>query len=174
VIDTNVWIAQLDKIEMLLCGQYPTKVIVYVPWTVLRELDVLKSFSKNPQVASSARKATNVLLQHFEARNPRLCGQSGKQEKAASKEFDAESPDDRILQSCLQLRTTNHHKKVELFTKDRNLAVKAAVSGVTLFKFSSNNSNSNNNSSVSLLFDTTTKNHSSQRGQNHDKTFGVL
>ena len=110
---------------------YYEKYSVYVPWMVLQELDSLKN-SSDQTVLKAARKATNHLLELFDAKNKRLCGQNATQDKEADKYYQSDIPDDKILKACRQLIFQD--KVVKLCTLDKNMVLKAHVLGIEIFK----------------------------------------
>ncbi len=125
VVDTNVWICHLAKLKEMLANP---GVVLYVPWTVLKELDRLKSKSDKTDVKSKAQAVNNYINDLFQSGHPRISGQSGVDEKQALDLFEADSADDRILQACLQVRGWGV-ANVHLYTNDRNLAAKAQTFG---------------------------------------------
>ena len=131
VIDTNVWISELKTVFSLIEDPKYENYSVYVPWMVLQELDSLKN-SPRRDVFKAARKATNHLLELFDTKNKRICGQSGMEAKDAEKYFQSENEDDKILQACMQLKS--QEKVVKLCTLDKNMVLKAHTLGIEIFK----------------------------------------
>ncbi len=61
----------------------------------------------------------------------KIRGQTGSEEKKAEV-FSAHNADDRILQTCLKLKSEG--MPTVLYTNDKNLANKSMVSGVEAFR----------------------------------------
>ena len=102
VLDTNVLIADLAKIEELVMEKM--EICFYIPWTVLVELDALKL---KPTTKDRARKAIRYLGLIVDEDNSSCADfafQSAKEEKGAGQKFEAVCADDRILQACLQIK----------------------------------------------------------------------
>lgn len=100
---------------MFLCSTGLGYPVIYVPHRVLCELDALKDDSKrqakNPDVSRSARKAVSYLNSCLAERHPRVKGQTLKN-YALMNDLDIQDADDKILLSCLQMKTAQPDKKV--------------------------------------------------------------
>ncbi|KAG8240365.1 hypothetical protein J437_LFUL002506, partial [Ladona fulva] len=134
VLDTNVLISDVKFVESLIENEFkgighPTLVI---PWMVLKELDALKgkSANKNSALERNARRAIQFIHQCFNSHNPWVKGQSAVDDKQEC--FKVDSPDDSILNCCLQLHYKNN--KVILLSNDINLCNKAIANGVRSFE----------------------------------------
>lgn len=66
------------------------------------------------------------------SKHPQLKGQTGAEEREAGQIFAAYNEDDRILQSCLRLRSRGGN--VVLYTADKNLANKSLLSGIDAYR----------------------------------------
>ncbi|TRY63720.1 hypothetical protein TCAL_04917 [Tigriopus californicus] len=125
VIDTNVYVSNLNRIKEILEDKIFTMDIrIFLPWTVLRELDALKSRKKTPELAQTAQTAIAFINRHLKINPSRIVGQTAEEEVTAMTSF-TDNQDDRILQSCLKLKRDEH--PVMLLTNDKNLANKALV-----------------------------------------------
>ena len=105
---------------------------IVIPWTVLCELEGLKS---SASVARDAQSANKVLLDLFEGRRDLIVGQTPAEARKAAVEFSellssspppgARSNDNRILQCALQL--LERAEAVLLVSDDVNMLAKAAI-----------------------------------------------
>ena len=112
---------------------------IVVPWTVLCELEGLKS---NPDVARDAQNANKALLDLFAGYRDLIIGQTPAEARKAAVDFsellhpssssspDARGNDNRILQAALQQRDLMKGANVLLVSNDVNLRAKAAVVGI--------------------------------------------
>jgi len=122
IVDTNVFIARLSQLVKLTepGSFYTEKLVLYVPWTVLRELDMLKSRGGRNEEGDGlrrrARTSVNFLHKLLKAKSAMIRGQTEREERSAEA-FAAHSADDRILQTCLKLRSEG--KAVALLTNDK-------------------------------------------------------
>ncbi|KAL1516696.1 hypothetical protein ABEB36_000574 [Hypothenemus hampei] len=125
VVDTNIFIHNLAKIKELLNLKLndDQKLIIYVPWMVLQELDYIKHESSVKSKALIAQKCINEYLTHPESR---LFGQSI--DDLDNQKFVGTTPDDKILASCLQAKEKFDH--VICLTNDINLRNKALINGL--------------------------------------------
>lgn len=138
VVDTNVFLSNLKTVTELLEDSGKTKShyrpFVVVPWTVLQELDYIKdnkSRTKSVQLQKSAKSAVDMLFKYFSSKHPRLKGQTAVDAAANRKKFQVESPDDEILQSCLQIRELGC--TVVLLSNDKNLCNKAIIHDISTY-----------------------------------------
>ncbi|XP_012257313.2 transcriptional protein SWT1 isoform X1 [Athalia rosae] len=133
VVDTNVFLSNLKTIVDILENPGQLGVVV-VPWTVLQELDYIKdnkSKSKTVHLQHSARLAVNLLFQCFSSKHPRVKGQSAEDAARIKRNFEIESPDDEILQSCMQIRELGC--TVVLLSNDKNLCNKAMIHDIPTY-----------------------------------------
>ncbi len=156
VVDTNIFISQLSQLRQLSrakAGSPQELVVIYIPWAVLGELDVLKSRhtpnnrdfreaeeeeeeedkgGRSAELGRKARAAINFVNELLGQKSDRVRGQSGAEEREAEV-YAAHSADDRILQTCLKLKSQGF--VTVLYTNDKNLANMAMVSKVDAFRF---------------------------------------
>lgn len=135
-MDTNIFIGNLGQLKGFLESPLAAdaNVILYVPWTVLRELDSLKKRMKE------APRAIDFLLgalKREQERDLRIRFQTLKEEKVAVEFARAgvasvgdDVADDRILYTTLRVKSACQFSRVLLYTNDKNLAIKAKVSGI--------------------------------------------
>ena len=134
VVDTNVFIGNLGQLKAFLESPLATdaNVILYVPWTVLRELDSLKKRMKQ------APRAIDFLLEALKRereRDKRIRIQTLKEEQVAVEFAGAgaaqdDVADDRILYTALRVKPVCQSARVLLYTNDKNLSLKAIASGI--------------------------------------------
>ncbi|XP_036319176.1 LOW QUALITY PROTEIN: transcriptional protein SWT1 [Rhagoletis pomonella] len=128
VLDTNVLLRHLTFIEelshMKLCDTSGT--VLYLPYSVLQELDKLKQFAVGDGTKVLAVRAIKYLNAKFEAKNKHLQAQSAISEREHLVEIS--SPDDRIINCCLQAK--QHVDHVILLTEDINLRNKAICNNI--------------------------------------------
>ncbi|KAI5642748.1 PIN domain-containing protein [Phthorimaea operculella] len=129
VVDTNIFIHELDVIKNVLNSHikgYSEQPNLLVPWRVINELDRLKDNNNgNGAICKRARSAMDYLYKSLPENN-RIKGQSLRD--ANSHIYPCESPDDEILNCCLQ--QAERGKSVILLSNDKNLCNKAAINGV--------------------------------------------
>ncbi|KAJ1524898.1 hypothetical protein ONE63_009759 [Megalurothrips usitatus] len=146
VLDTNILLSHLKFVEGLRDSIIPGKGLVhlFLPWQVIHELDHLKDKGKL-SIQSLARRAIDYLHGNFSSKHPRVRGQ--KLTEATL--YPHSCPDDKILQSCIQLKDQGHD--VILLSNDKNLLNKALISQVSAFSKDelSNQLNKNPSSYVS-------------------------
>ncbi|KAJ2950257.1 hypothetical protein O0L34_g11620 [Tuta absoluta] len=103
VVDTNIFIHELDVIKNVLNSHikgYSEQPDLLVPWRVVNELDRLKDNNNgNGAICKRARSAMDYLYKSLPENN-RIKGQSLRD--ANSHIYPCESPDDEILNCCLQ------------------------------------------------------------------------
>ncbi|XP_067635189.1 transcriptional protein SWT1 [Eurosta solidaginis] len=128
VLDTNVLLRHLTFIEdlshMKLCDTNGT--VLYLPYSVLQELDKLKQFAVGDGTKVLAVRAIKYLNSKFESKNKHLQAQSAVSELEHLVEVT--SPDDRIINCCLQVK--HHVEHVILLTEDINLRTKAICNSI--------------------------------------------
>ncbi|XP_018800565.1 PREDICTED: probable replication factor C subunit 1 [Bactrocera latifrons] len=128
VLDTNVLLQHLAFLEelcqMKLCDTGGT--ILYIPYSVLQELDKLKQFAVGDGTKVLAVRAIKYLNSKFETKNKHLQAQSALSELEHLVEIT--SPDDRIINCCLQVKQQIDH--VILLTEDINLRNKAICNNI--------------------------------------------
>lgn len=140
VVDTNVFISNLAFVEDLRdhCFENFGLPVLVIPWVVMQELDALKSNKSSAatmsmKIGKCARAAVGYIYQCFQDNHQRVIGQGAAQASAASKEFQAECSDDRILQTCMQCQKNRLNSTVILLSNDKNLLNKARVCKITAF-----------------------------------------
>ncbi|EFN66674.1 Uncharacterized protein C1orf26 [Camponotus floridanus] len=127
VVDTNVFLSNLKIIEEARDAtfkNYPRPFIV-IPWTVINELDYIKSNRSTHELSVKARKAISFIHEQFSSKHPRIIGQTREQALKNKEEFSLNCPDDEILQCCLQI--FHLQKDVVLLSYDKNLCNKAMI-----------------------------------------------
>ncbi|XP_070399499.1 transcriptional protein SWT1-like isoform X1 [Nothobranchius furzeri] len=133
VLDTNILIQHLDyvkKIHFHGLGALGFPVVL-IPWVVLQELDYLKKGrNKFNNVANLAIPAISFIYNALKHRDPHLWGQSMQRAAMSSDGLKSENNDDRVLQFCLQSQKDHPECAVILCTNDKNLCIKAVLSGV--------------------------------------------
>lgn len=122
--DTNVFIDSLISIEMIIKKE--CRYDILIPFVVLQELDQLKCQTGKYSVCSKASSAIQYIYEQLRLRNPRLQGQKAADDKVHV--IDVASPDDRILNCCLQFK--NRLMDIILVTNDKNLSNKALLNGI--------------------------------------------
>ncbi|KZC08401.1 Transcriptional protein SWT1 [Dufourea novaeangliae] len=130
VVDTNVFLSNIDAIELAKETTFKTfdRILLVIPWTVIRELDYIKddnSKTKPASLCANARKAINYINKLFSAKHPRVIGQTREDALRNKEKFSIDCPDDEILQTCLQIRELE--KSVVLISYDTNLRNKAMI-----------------------------------------------
>ncbi|XP_061189229.1 transcriptional protein SWT1-like isoform X2 [Saccostrea echinata] len=140
VVDTNVFISNLAFVQDLRdhCFEQFGLPNLVIPWVVMQELDALKSNKSSAatmsmKIGKCARAAVHYIYQCFMDNHQRVIGQSATQASAASKEFQAECNDDRILQTCLQCQKNRMNSTVILLSNDKNLLSKARICKIPAF-----------------------------------------
>ncbi|XP_031628262.1 transcriptional protein SWT1-like isoform X2 [Contarinia nasturtii] len=124
VPDTNVFIHSLASIKTIIDeGSNLKKPKMFIPCVVLQELDQLK---RRENTAFNAIRAIGYIYEEQKSKNPRLLGQKATMDSEHL--IEVNSPDDRILNCCLQLK--NQSKTVTLLTNDKNLSIKAQFNGI--------------------------------------------
>ena len=72
VVDTNVFISDLTRVQEMLNGD-SDGLIVFIPWSVTRELDKLKTTGEDtPELAARARQAINFVHDQLLNRNQKV------------------------------------------------------------------------------------------------------
>ncbi|KAM9384216.1 uncharacterized protein swt1 isoform 2-T2 [Pholidichthys leucotaenia] len=134
IVDTNILLSHLNYIrEIRTFGLkalgFP---VILIPWVVLQELDSLKKGRNLPycSMAHLVIPAISYIYTSLKNKEPRLWGQSMQQATESSNDLSAENNDDRVLQCCLQYQRLYPKCPVILCTDDKNLCIKAILSGV--------------------------------------------
>lgn len=129
VVDTNIFIHELDIIKNVLNSSikgYTEQPTLLVPWRVVNELDRLKDNNNcNGAIWKRARLAMDYLYKSI-PENSRIRGQPLRD--ANSHIYPCESPDDEILNCCLQ--QAERGKSVILLSNDKNLCSKALINNI--------------------------------------------
>ncbi|XP_030566348.1 transcriptional protein SWT1-like [Drosophila novamexicana] len=124
VLDTNVLMDSLKLLEdvanLRLVGTSGS--MLYVPYIVIKELDVLKC---RQTTSFAARRAIEYLNDKFDDRE-KIEAQSALED--AQQLIDIDSADDNIINCCLQLKAELQH--MMLLTNDNNLRLKAVASSI--------------------------------------------
>jgi len=135
VVDTCVLLDNLPEVEQMANNglQGGVQPLVWIPWTVLQELDNIKDNRKYHEnlkyKARAAIKWINSCL-IYQTTNS-VQGQTVDQEKLSSERFTAQCPDDKILQFCLYLKEKEAGlNNILLLTNDINLSSKALINGI--------------------------------------------
>ncbi|KAI0228049.1 Paired box protein Pax-6 [Lamellibrachia satsuma] len=139
VIDTNVLIDNLNHIDDLKDEMFTSvgQPHLVIPWVVLQELDTLKDNRGNRVSALTmmkAKVAVNALNDWFEAKHPRVIGQTPAESCVRLGGLDVRCNDDLLLQCCLQYQQKYADSIVILLTLDKNLRNKAMVMNVVTHK----------------------------------------
>ena len=132
VLDTNALMGNLQGVEKILSEKKFVFYKLFLPWRVVAEIDRLKT-KQNQLTAFRARKAQNALEDWLTNKCHKIVYQSGTEEQQMTTTFKIESPDDIILQCCINLQNEKKYQ-VMLFTYDKNLIIKARVSDISIFK----------------------------------------
>ncbi|KAH8243292.1 hypothetical protein KR032_006378, partial [Drosophila birchii] len=126
VLDTNILMHNIKFVDAL------TEVIIpgtagsmlYIPYVVIKELDKLKNSSENKR-DQFARQAIRYLNSKFDE-SLQIQAQSALEE--AEHLIDVDSPDDSIINCCLQLK--DQVPNMMLLTNDANLRLKGIASDI--------------------------------------------
>uniref|UniRef100_T1IL95 WW domain-containing protein n=1 Tax=Strigamia maritima TaxID=126957 RepID=T1IL95_STRMM len=133
VIDTNILLHNFEILEekSLVLSSDKCKIILMIPWIVLRELVHLK-LKKNKDLARRVDAAIRFL--HSQLSDPNSSIQRGESmtEKAQIYGDVISTNDDIILLECLELKERTNSSAV-LLTCDRNLRIKTHVNGCSAF-----------------------------------------
>lgn len=124
VLDTNVLIdnrSLLDEVANLTLRDTAGS-ILYIPYIVIKELDLLKC---KQTTSFAARRAIEYLNDKFDDREP-IEAQSALED--AEQLIEIDSADDSIINCCLQLKDELEH--MILLTNDNNLRLKALASDI--------------------------------------------
>ncbi|KAM7346596.1 swt1 RNA endoribonuclease [Cochliomyia hominivorax] len=129
IVDTNVLLRDLTFVEdltkMKLCDTNGS--ILYIPYSVLQELDKLKMRSGFQEgVKTLAVRAIKYLNSKFESNSPHVQAQSALDERQHL--VDINSADDSIINCCLQAK--EHVPNLLLLTEDVNLRNKAICNNI--------------------------------------------
>ena len=126
VVDTNVFISQLDLIKTLEKESVQFDVCIMVPWKTLQELDTLKS---DDRIGRDARAAIEFIFIAMQKSNARVAGQK------YDPNYDLfNNQDDVILDCCAYYSGIGKH--VVFMTNDKNLAIKSNVRNfLTIFEW---------------------------------------
>ncbi|KAF5280528.1 hypothetical protein FQR65_LT00279 [Abscondita terminalis] len=131
IVDTNIFVSQLDVIIRLLEIKVNdvTSPIVLIPWIVIQELDFLKDSRTNGKLKKQSQKAVHFINEKLSTKHPRVKGQSVRD--AAQQNFSSKNADDAILHCCLQV--AEKHNRAMLLSNDINLRNKAIIHGVDAY-----------------------------------------
>ncbi|EZA48629.1 hypothetical protein DMN91_012249 [Ooceraea biroi] len=127
VVDTNVFLTNLDVIEQVRNTDRKPRPFIVIPWTVICELDLLKDRHRE-ELKAKVRRAITFIHKHLASKHPRFIGQTHEEAVKNKKDFSLKSPDDEILQCCLQMRDLQ--KPVILLSYDINLCNKAMIHNI--------------------------------------------
>ncbi|XP_019768470.2 uncharacterized protein LOC109543289 isoform X1 [Dendroctonus ponderosae] len=132
VTDTNVFMHDLPKVQELLNFKIvgSQKLIIYIPWMVLKELDHFKdNSSRNSSMKSQALTAQKLINSALLEPNSKVVGQSVND---VCQQMDlGKDPDDKILACCLQAKTK--YTTVVLLSNDINLRNKALTNDLKTY-----------------------------------------
>ncbi|KAH0947192.1 hypothetical protein HN011_004039 [Eciton burchellii] len=135
VVDTNVFLSNLDIIEQIKKTNGNLRPFIVIPWTVIHELDVLKDKCKE-ELKGKANKAIRFIHELLASKNPHIIGQTREEAIKNKMEFSLKCPDDEILQCCLQIRELQ--KAVVLLSYDVNLCNKALIHKIKTLEYGKN------------------------------------
>ncbi|XP_075157390.1 swt1 RNA endoribonuclease [Haematobia irritans] len=129
VVDTNVLLEHLTFIEDLtklkLCDTQGS--MLYIPYSVLQELDKLKMRSGCQEgVKTLAVRAIKYLNKKLENKSQHVLAQTALEERDHF--IDVNSADDSIINCCLQVK--RHVPNILLLTEDVNLRNKAVCNNI--------------------------------------------
>ncbi|KAH8288292.1 hypothetical protein KR054_000209 [Drosophila jambulina] len=126
VLDTNILMHNIKFVEALTEVILPGTVgsMLYIPYVVIKELDKLKISSENNR-DQFARQAIRYLNTKFDE-SLQIQAQSSLEE--ADHLIDVDSPDDSIINCCLQLK--EQVPNMMLLTNDSNLRLKGKASDI--------------------------------------------
>ncbi|XP_072295183.1 uncharacterized protein swt1 [Eucyclogobius newberryi] len=136
MLDTNILLSHLDYVKRIVTRglKAESRSVVVIPWVVLQELDSLKKGrGLSGSVAHLAIPAISYIWNSLKGKESQLWGQSMQQAAESSNGLNAENNDDRVLQCCLQFQLLYPECAVILCTNDKNLCIKALLSGVKAF-----------------------------------------
>ncbi|KAG0724803.1 Transcriptional protein SWT1 [Chionoecetes opilio] len=127
VVDTNVLIGDIDLLQDLKISLVDGREsVVVVPYVALQEMDGLK---KSAAIGKACQAAVRWCNQHFEARHPRVQGQTYSNYRTTRDENKGASADDLVRDCCLVL--SREGLDVCLLTNDVNLRNKALMSSLS-------------------------------------------
>ena len=131
VIDTNTLLHHKNRFKGILGDfDFGDLLSIYVPWTVLSELDRL-SKRKGSHAKKLAKDAVRYVQNSLKSRRSQWECQTCIQWKRADGLFKPQCADDEILQACLQLRgLSGPREKIILWSEDRNLQNKCLANGI--------------------------------------------
>lgn len=131
VVDTNFLLSHLRTFSRVVAAGPALSYCVALPFVVLHELDGLSKGTKNNrgEIAKLANDVNKFLHSCLSSHTPGLVGQSLAEHASMTLPANATN-DDRILAYCVTLGQA--FGRVVLLTGDRNLSLKAMVSGVTV------------------------------------------
>ncbi|KAH8374937.1 hypothetical protein KR200_009445 [Drosophila serrata] len=126
VLDTNILMHNIKFVDALTEVVLPGTVgsMLYIPYVVIKELDKLKISSEN-KTDQFARQAIRYLNTKFDE-SLQIQAQSALEE--AEHLIDVDSPDDSIINCCLQLK--EQVPNMMLLTNDSNLRLKGIASDI--------------------------------------------
>ncbi|XP_055297791.1 transcriptional protein SWT1 [Sitodiplosis mosellana] len=124
VPDTNVFLDSLAAIKSIMDKEL--KYSILIPFAVLQELDQLKRRINEESVSSKSSRAIKYIYEQLKSKNQRMQGQKATEDNDHI--ISVTSPDDKILNCCLQLK--GQSKEVILVTNDINLSNKALLSDI--------------------------------------------
>ncbi|RZF48086.1 hypothetical protein LSTR_LSTR002152 [Laodelphax striatellus] len=130
VIDTNILIHDMKLVESITTSNLAdgSKIIVIIPWQVLKELDGLKKSSK---VGQKCTTAVRFLHRCFSDKSSNVLAQNAVSEKLGRDLIEIEVPDDNIIACCLQIVSLD--RRTVLLTNDINLCNKAMAHGIEAY-----------------------------------------
>ncbi|KAH8264675.1 hypothetical protein KR038_011965 [Drosophila bunnanda] len=126
VLDTNILMHNIKFVDTLTEVMLPGTVgsMLYIPYVVIKELDKLKISSENKR-DQLARQAIRYLNTKFDE-SLQIQAQSALEETEHI--IDVDSPDDSIINCCLQLK--EQVPNMMLLTNDSNLRLKGIASDI--------------------------------------------
>ena len=132
VVDTNVWVHNIDDVKQLIFEQCYEHCVVYLPWKVYQELDGLKR-SVDRSKAARARRAILYISYLKKEHQAKIRCQTNGQHYRMTKKFLSNEPDEIIIQTCRILQRQG--KPTYIYTKDTNCENRASTQNVLNFPF---------------------------------------
>nr|CAH7720424.1 unnamed protein product [Callosobruchus chinensis] len=129
VVDTNIFISYLSKVKEI-ASMKPNgniKPVVYIPWMVIQELDLMKDTSSKSKLKSNIMSSMKFINKRLQEQDPRVIGQTVWE--VENQKHIGSTPDDKILSCCMQVATK--YETVILVSNDMNLKNKALINSIT-------------------------------------------
>lgn len=133
VLDTNIWIKELEWIKSTFEDPKYSDYLIFVPLKVFQEIKGLE-FSDDEDVVKAAKSAFKIIykLMKFK-KNAKISFQNYKQAAEASQLFpNQDKPDLIIIQAALHLKENG--KNVKIFTRDKTMEIDAKALDIDIFE----------------------------------------